>query len=206
MSGCTVVVATFGGATWRNLAYTRAIPSARAQGVAVVYAHGSTLAQARNAGLARVETEWVVHLDADDELEDGYVDRLLAGGGADVRAPSVRYVRGAHARWPAMPRVAGHMHECVGDCLPHGNWLVVGAMARAGLLRRVGGWEDFPWSEDWAMWLRCYRAGASFSAVPEAVYRAHSRPGSRNRSLSAVGRNRVHHQILAAVYPDGVPV
>lgn len=201
----TVVVATFGGADWRHLAHTRAIPSAQALGVTVVHAHAGTLAQARNAGLAKVETPWVVALDADDELEPGYLD-AMATGTADVRAPSVRYVRGGVAQWPAMPRVPGHVHECGAECLPHGNWLVVGACVRTQLLRDAGGWEEFACYEDWALWLRCLKAGASFEQVPAAVYRAHVRPNSRNRSLSMAARNRVHRQIIDAVYPEGAPV
>jgi hypothetical protein len=65
----TVAVATYGAAAWTRLAQTRAIPSARALSVPVVYYHGYDLQNARNQALAKVETEWVIHLDADDELQ-----------------------------------------------------------------------------------------------------------------------------------------
>ena len=180
------------------------MPSAHPLGVTVVHAHAATLAQARNAGLAEVHTTWTIHLDADVELEAGYLD-AMAEGTADVRAPAVRYIRGGHATWPAVPKVAGHTHDCVADCLPSGNWLVVGACVRTELISSVG-WHDFAWSEDWAAWLACYKAGATFEAIPSAIYRAHTRPGSRNRAIGPTIRNRVHHEILASVYPEGAPL
>lgn len=192
----TIAVGTFGGPEWVRLAETRALPSARAFGVPVVHVHAGSLHEARNGALAKVDTEWVVNLDADDELEPGYL-QAMAGGTADVRAPAVRYIRGYGDRsaQPAMPKVAGHSHDCEAACLPYGNWLVIGAAARADLVRAVGGWRDFAWSEDWSVWLRCYLAGATFEPVPTAVYRAHVRRGSRNRSVRAETRLEVHRAI-----------
>lgn len=198
----TVVVATYGDQHWRDLAHNRAIPSAIALDVPVVYAHKATLHDARNAGLDQVTTEWVCHLDADDELEPRYFEHM-ADATADVRAPAVRYIEGNPKRLyrARMPRVGTHDHECVAECLVDGNWLVIGAVARTQLLRDVGGWLDFDWSEDWSMWLRCHLAGATFQPVPQAVYRAHVRYDSRNRSVSRPDRLKVHEQIARAHMP-----
>lgn len=193
----TVVVATFGDDHWVDLAERRAIPSAEAQGVLVVHSHGDSLHEARNAGLADVDTEWVCHVDADDELEAGYFD-AMAEASADLRAPAVRYLRGTRAAWPYVPRVPAHEHACEAACLRDGNWLVVGTVARTGLLRRAGGWRDWPFFEDWDLWLRCYLLGATVEAVPQAIYRAHARPGSRNRAPSQAEKLRVHRDIDAA--------
>lgn len=201
----TVAVATYGLSWWVDLARGRAIPSAEALGVPVVHHHADTLHDARNGALARVETEWVIHLDADDELEAGYLDAMAAGT-ADVRAPAVRYVRGRgrlRASTPAVPTVAGHSHHCQAACLLQGNWLVVGALVRTDLVRQVGAWRDFAWSEDWDLWLRCHLAGASIEAMPAAIYRAHVRPDSRNRAASLQTRLTAHHAIAQA---NGLPV
>ena len=198
----TVAVGTYGDTEWRDLAVSRAIPSAEALGVPVVHCHADTLHDARNGALAQVTTEWVCHLDADDELESGYFDAMARATG-DVRAPAVRYVSATgHARSPRMPRVAGHHHRCRTECLPKGNWLIVGSLVRTDMANAVGGWRDFPWSEDWDLWLRCYLAGATFCAVPGAVYRAHVRPDSRNRSVQGEARLAAHRAIAEA---NGVP-
>lgn len=195
----TIAVATCGDLSWARLAERRAIPSAVAQGVPVVSRHvPGSVADARNAALEQVTTEWVIHLDADDELEAGYVQAVAAATG-DLRAPSVRYVRpGWTPPRPRMLRVAGHRRACTGDCLPEGNWLVVGTAVRTDLVRTVGGWHNWDVYEDWDLWLRCWRAGATVEPVPRAVYRAHVRPDSRNRAADHETRLRTHHAIAAA--------
>lgn len=200
----TVVVGTFGGDEWKRLAQERAIPSAQALGCRVVHAHAETLHDARNTALAQVDTPWVIHLDADDELETGYILGMGSVAEGDVRAPLVRYMqRGRAISRPRFPKVAGHSHECSGECLPFGNWIVVGAAVRADLIRRIGGWRDFSWSEDWDVWLRCYLAGAAVTSTRAAVYRAHVRMNSRNRSRTREEQLAAHRAIAAA---NGVPI
>lgn len=200
MLDVTVIVATFGDyAAWGPLAHGRAIPSVEALGAPWVYVHAGSLHAARNAGLTAVDTEWVCHLDADDELEPGFFAAVEAGGG-DVRVPSVRYVDvDGRSVEPRIPRVAGHVHDCEAGCLAEGNWIVVGAVARTETLRAVGGWRDFPVYEDYDLWARCHLAGASIERVPDAVYRAHVRPDSRNRgSLSPEAKHATHQDIARA--------
>ncbi len=201
--GVTVVVATYGDDSWHQLAWERAIPSAQDQGVPVIHAIGSDLCDARNSGLAQVETRHVCFLDADDELEPGYFDAMNAVD-ADMRVPRVRYVTPKRTPRPLMPRVAGHgHHDCTADCLAFGNWIVIGCVARTRLLRMVGGFRDFEWSEDWDLWVRCWQAGATIESVPDAVYRAHVRPDSRNR---APDREVKHAQHQAIARANGLPV
>ena len=197
-SDVTVCVATYGGREWQELAESRAVPSAVGQ-APVIRVHGDSLHGARNLALTRVETPWVIFLDADDQLEDGYVAAML-NGTADIRAPAVRYVRGRRHHAPArVPRVAGHRHDCTAACLPEGNFVCVGAMVRTGLLRAVGGFEPWEVYEDWAAFLRMWHAGATVEAIPAAVYRAYVRRDSRNRAPAMADKNRVHAEIVSAV-------
>jgi glycosyltransferase involved in cell wall biosynthesis len=195
----TICVGTFGGTEWEQLAQERAIPSAEAQGVPVIHRHSTTLARARNEALARVRTPWVILCDADDELAEGYVNALAAGS-ADLRAPAVSYVKAGRPRPPYVPKVAGHRHECTAECIAsgEGNWLVVGTAAPTALLRRIGGWRDFPVYEDFDIWMRAILAGATVEAIPDAVYLAHWRGDSRNRGPHQRFKNRIHHEIVAA--------
>lgn len=193
----SVVVGTFGAPEWRDLAYSRAIPSVP-ENVPVIHRHGQTLAQARNEGLALVDTEWVIHLDADDELSIGYID-FMAQGTADVRGPVACYIREGRGNHIWQPRVWGHEHDCTAECLPDGNWLLIGSAVRTDLIRRAGGWRDWPVYEDWDLFLRCHLLGASFELVRDAIYRAWVNPESRNRGPSIEEKNRVHHEIVASV-------
>lgn len=197
MSELSVVVATFGSASWSRLALERACPSVEAP-AQLVRVHGRSLAEARNEGLRQVETEWVVFLDADDELEAGYAAAMLAGDG-DLRVPQVRYP----PRPASFPRVVGHDHTCSSECLTEGNWIVIGAAVRTEMVREVGGFKPWPWCEDWDLWCRCWRAGADICRVPEAIYRAHVRPGSRNRrGTPRALRQSTYQAIRRANFPE----
>lgn len=198
----TIVIASFGELKWLDIATRRAARSAFQQGVPVIVVHGHTLHGARNAGLAQVETEYVVFLDADDELAPNYCT-FLGEGSADLRAPSVQYVSpSGQPRAPYVPRVAGHHHDCSASCLLDGNYAVIGSMARAELVREVGGFRDFAWSEDWDLWLRMYRSGATVETIPDAVYIAHVRHDSRNRAPDPATRNAAHYEIHRANFPE----
>jgi cellulose synthase/poly-beta-1,6-N-acetylglucosamine synthase-like glycosyltransferase len=167
-----------------------------------VHVHATALHEARNAALAQVESPFCIHLDADDELEPLFVEAMTAGT-ADLRAPAVGYVQpNGRAARPYVPKVAGHRHDCSGPCLIDGNFLVVGTMARTELLREVGGWEPFTWSEDWALWSRCWKAGATIEAIPSAIYRAHVNPASRNRAPDRAAKAAAHWEIHRAVWPE----
>src|SRR5438105_1421979 len=187
----SVVVGTFGGQQWIDLAQ-RAIRSARALEVPVLHVHADSLHEARNEALNRVETEWVIHLDADDELDICFVEEMEKGT-ADVRAPSVAYINGSYISNPLVPQVFGHSHQCVADCLVDGNWLVVGSLVRTDLVRKVGGWRDYPVYEDFDLWQRCWLAGASFEAIPCAIYKAYVRMNSRNRGFNSIETKNMTH-------------
>lgn len=197
----TVCIGTFGSKEWADLAHERAIPSVERQGVTWVHLNRATLHEARNECLDYVTTEHVCFLDADDELEPHYFEHI-AKSDADVRVPSVRYVRNGFDQGVRMPTIAGHTHVCVPDCLAYGNYCVIGTVAPTHLLREVGGFRDFAWSEDWDLWVRCWKAGATFENVERAVYRAHVRTDSRNRGQSQDAKNAAHAAIAEA---NGLP-
>lgn len=200
---CTVVCSTFGDDKWKALATERAIPSAEALGVPVVYNHEETLHKARNKGLFQVETEFVVHLDADDLLESGFFEEIdNARRDADLIAPSIRYVTPEKSYPPMMPKVAGHQHLCVGDCLKFGNWIIVGAVARTELLHSIGGWRDYDNLEDFDLWQRCWLSGAKITAAHRAIYKAHYSLAGRNTSMPSSEYRKIHYNIAKTNMPN----
>jgi glycosyltransferase involved in cell wall biosynthesis len=187
----SVIVGTFGPPEWVKLAHDRAIPSAEALGVPVVHRHAASLARARNDGAALARTEWLCFLDADDELTPGYFEAMAAAI-ADLRCPAVSYVTGRRVADPKL------WPECD---LRDGNYLLIGTLVRKELFEAVGGFKTWPLYEDWCLWQRCWKAGASIEQVPDAVYRAHIRPQSRNREPSRQEKHRWHREIREANFP-----
>lgn len=163
----TVVVATYGSAQWRELG------AATAAAHDAVHVHGDTLAVARNRAARNASTEWLVHLDADDELAPGYVDAIAESYG-DLRAPVLELRYPSRVERPDLP---GRDIERMNPCC-------IGTAIRRDTLLALGGWPDFPAWEDWALFLRAARRGATITHVPHAVYRATVRPDGRNQTVS----------------------
>ena len=77
---------------------------------------------------------------------------------------------------------------------------MIGTLIHGRLFTEVGGFEEWPIYEDWALFARAWKAGAQLVQVPDAVYVAHVNPRGRNHEG---GRNRAvqtHAAIKAAIF------
>lgn len=128
---------------------------------------------ARNAALARVETDWVAFLDDDDWLGPDHL-AILAAAQAEHDADVV---------WPWFWVVGGtdpfprHFRKQWDPAHPH--VFPITTLVRTEALRFVGGFRDHSLEvpdpnephrtvagEDWDLWLRLSEAGARFHHVP----------------------------------------
>lgn len=178
-----MIVATFGDGHWRDLAQRRAVPSARAaierrgEVSEILYAHEDdmTLAEVRNEAASVARGEWLCFLDADDELEPGYFDALLAPERwGDLRAPAVRFLDGTGIPDPVVldDRDIRRLNPCV-----------VGTLIRRDMFHEAGGfWGERAW-EDWSLFRRAWFLGARIEHVRAAVYAVHVDPGGRNSTI-----------------------
>lgn len=175
MSSVTVIVGTFGDeAAWKPLA-DRAVESAVQQTVLpdeLLWVHRDSLQEARNTGAEMAASEWLIFLDADDELDEQYIESMLRAPG-DLRRPMTLgvYEDGSEDDSPIfIPRKP----------LLEANYIVIGAMCRREQFLRLGGFDDYPILEDWALWLKFALDDAEISDAHGAIYRVHVRSQSRN--------------------------
>lgn len=180
----SVIVATYGDSSWIDIANDRAYPSLIGQGAAsVIFNHDDegNVASSRNAAAASASGEWILTVDADDQLAPGFIgamERALeqegTGGGRLLLTPAVSIVR--PGRTPSPPTFFKEVP------LRDANWLVVGTLIHKDLFWEVGGFDDYPHGlEDWALWSKCVRVGATVVKVPGAVYRYWANPNSMHR-------------------------
>ncbi len=200
----SIIIATHGDEAWRDLAMSRAYPSTIDQGAWEVIAEhwpDGTLAQARNHAAKRSDTAWLCFLDADDELGPGYIQAMYEarydvppdGGAHPLLIPRVQFVKDTTFSAPVFPNVHQPM-----DTLNHA---VIGTLVRRSLFEQVGGFGEEPVYEDWALWLRCMRAGAALHYVEDAIYQAHVQESSRNNSMftrAVYERIRAEHRSALA--------
>jgi len=187
----TILICSHGDERWRDLAFSRAYPSATGQANTYVFhLPDATLAEVRNFAAEQVETEWLCFLDADDELDFGYVDAMsrYVDGGEALLAPAVKYIDPRRKTAPAcLPNEPGDMRAI--------NRCVIGTLIRRHTFFEAGGFQEWPCYEDWDLFLTVHLRGVPIVYVPDAVYKAHVSRVSRN----APGHRRVaahtYHQI-----------
>lgn len=204
MTRISVVIGTFGDRDkWGALAERRAAVSATRQSrpaEGVYHCHGDTLHEARNQAAEWAAGEWLAFLDADDELDVGYVEAMAAateqaGPGDWLLQPATLGVVDGHddpfpVVIPPKPLIEG-------------NYLIIGTLIRRDQFLRLGGFREWPIYEDWDLMLRAWLDGAEVLTVPEAIYRVHVTPGSRNQADRAVQLQvygAIRQQHLSAVH------
>jgi len=197
----TIIVGTFGDQKWSDLAKGRAVPSAESEDVRVIHNHGevlesygASLAACRNDAARKATTEFLLFLDADDEIEPGFVKAMGETNG-DLRTPAVRYIR--PGRGAARPMFWPEKN------IQDSNYLIVSTLIRRELFWEVGGFEPFDLYEDWCLFSRCIKAGATVTRVPDAICRVHIDPQSKHRyGSSRAEKLAAHHAVRSAVWPE----
>lgn len=159
---------------------------------------GKTLAEARNNGAELFkECDWLIFLDADDELDPYYIESMLKGSG-DIRWPSTIgvYEDGTEDDAPVLltPRYGA-------DSLMYHNWMVIGSMVRTSLFFRAGGFREQPILEDWDLWIRCVLKGGKPEPCADAIYRVHVNPNSRNKQGDAL-HGKLYVEIQERYWPQ----
>jgi hypothetical protein len=141
---------------------------------------------ARNAGLAQVDTPFVVFLDADDEIAPTFVERALA-----VRKRH-RYV---YCDW-MMDDERRNAPDCAWRT---GTWHTVTTLLPSAFARAVGGFDEtLPAAEDTEFYVKLNAAGycGQRLAEPLAVDGSSSSVGMRGPSSSVVRERGVTDLLL----------
>lgn len=201
----SVVIASHGHSWWGKLAKERAYPSALRSGadeVLIDHQPDATRAQVRNVLTMEATGDYVVTLDADDELSPGYCDavRKLEPWDALV-VPRVQYVH---------PHRTGQPHFLPRRDIHEDNWMVVGTAFPKDRFVAVGGWRTLTGTgslneaDDWDLWARMTNEGCGITYCDDAVYIAHVDRKSPHRSAGRSQRQRWMEEIRELNWPERV--
>jgi glycosyltransferase involved in cell wall biosynthesis len=152
----TVLVGTFGDDSWRDLGEATALEHD------ALHVHAGDLAAARNIAAGQATSEWIVFLDAGDQLATGYLEALDQSD-ADLRAPRL-FVDGTEVQ--VADRDIRQLNPCC-----------IGTAVRRSMFIAAGGFLAEPIYEDWSLWLRCVRLGAT---IGHTAAEYHAAPSERN--------------------------
>lgn len=184
----SAVVATYGDkSVWGPLA-DRAEGSLQAQTRKpheILRIHGNTLAQARNEGGHWASGEYLLFLDADDCVDQNYIEAMMKAITWSSRKRLL--AQPATRGWYADGSMDDEAVLIPPARLIDRNFLVIGTVVQRALFLEVGGFREYDWSEDWDLWLRCVLAGCGIIQVPAAEYLVRVNEG-RNSDMDAAGR------------------
>jgi GT2 family glycosyltransferase len=195
-----VCIGTYGDhQRWSQMVQSRALPSVERQTMApadIVWVHAPTLREARNNAAEDTDAEWLCFLDADDELDPRYIEVMSHVSthldGDWLLQPATRGVYPDGREDPQSVVIPARP-------LLEGNYMVIGTLVRASQFQRLGGFANWPYAEDWDLWIRCWRDGAKMRAVPDAIYRVLVNGTGRNscdRALQIRTYNAIRDQYL----------
>jgi glycosyltransferase involved in cell wall biosynthesis len=122
--------------------------------------------EVRNLAISKATSDLVICLDADDELEPGYVEAMLVGTG-DLRYPMMRYVQDGDCVIPAPIELPKRP-------LAQGNYMCIGTLFPRDLFIKVGGYSSWESWEDYHLFCKLVLYGARTNLCRNAIYRAHS--------------------------------
>lgn len=135
------------------------------------------VAAARNVGVEKAQGQFVLCLDGDDRLHEGYLAKSVA---ALQRSPNAGFAYSPFALFLTgqEPTGAGQAIQWDLERLKRGNYIGNATLFRKEAWRRAGGYRDInPSWEDYNLWLTMAEAGYSGVAVPEWLWDYRVKPG-----------------------------
>lgn len=134
----------------------------------------------RNRGIRMTKEEFLIFVDADDVLPQGYAKALLDGF-------TERRIGIVCPRHTSFGLFESDGYGAVTPNVYHQNYIAGQSMVRRRALISVGGWGDLPVFQDWELWLRIIEQGWLVKRLGNVRYehRTHA------DSLTAMFQNRI---------------
>ena len=149
--------------------------------IRLVAESGQGVSAARNRGIEEASFESLLFLDADDLILPTHLERLTSVLDRDPRLAA------AHCGWARLAPDGSWIGEVeateASDLFPdlarRCVFPVHACLVRRSPLHETGGFDpSLTTCEDWDLWQRIARTGASFASVPEVLALYRLRPGS----------------------------
>jgi glycosyltransferase involved in cell wall biosynthesis len=157
------------------------------------------LGAARNHGFRLARAPYVIPLDADNRLRDGFVGEAV---GVMERDDDVGIVYGDRHEFGARERTVTVPAFEPDELLPF-NFLDACAVVRKRVWEQCGGYDEtLPNWEDWDLWIGAVERGWKFHRIPGPAYDYRVRPGSMSAMLQDEDVRRLLLSFVIAKHRD----
>lgn len=158
----------------------------------VLYPVAKNIVRRKNMGVARTrhegvlisQSEQIIFLDADDCLDEYFIEAMIqtkAATKADIIYPNVLL----WSNWSKEHPMKNAWHEAPDEVtwekMMEYNQVVVSSLIPRVLYDKIGGFGNEPILEDYAFFLRCMSGGYTFAKSKQSVLRYRQRENGRNR-------------------------
>ena len=172
----------------------------------VIHTQHTGLVDALNTGLEHAQGPYIARIDADDVI---HPDRLQLQYNHLESHPDIALISSRIQCFPRPQIATGfYMYEhwlnslctpqdIARDMFVESPIVHPSILARQSALKKVGGYCDFGWAEDYDLWLRLHLAGFKFAKLPQTL---HYWRESENRLTRQDGRYSVQNFLKAKAH------
>ena len=142
------------------------------------------VARTRHEGVLISQSEHIIFLDADDCLDEYFIEAMIqtkAATKADIIYPNVLLWSNWSKEHPMKNACHEAPDEVTWEKMMEYNQVVVSSLIPRVLYNAVGGFGNEPILEDYAFFLRCMSGGYTFAKSKQSVLRYRQRENGRNR-------------------------
>lgn len=142
------------------------------------------VARTRHEGALLATSETLLFLDADDCLEEYFIESMVktkAKSKADIIYPNVLLWSSWHPEVKLKNAWYESANKITWKNMMDYNQVVVTSLIPTKMYFELGGFGNFPILEDYDFWLKALKAGFTFAKSPSAVLKYRQREEGRNR-------------------------
>lgn len=150
--------------------------------IEIIYQENQGVASARNNGIKKATTTYILTLDADDDFEATFIEKAISILNDDHQTVAVCCYYQKHRNNKSFGDVIKPLGGEVADFLVKNNGLA-SAMFRRSRWEEIGGYDvQFKNGyEDWEFWIAMLHGGYSMQVIPEVLFNYRIKDTSRDQ-------------------------
>src|SRR5262245_36039183 len=166
------------------------------EGVTILRQANQGAPAARNHGIRKVSSPYILCLDADDVLQPTFLEETVPA--LDAK-PDVGVVT-THVQFFGNGDGIWHTPDYSPATLLWKNCIASASLFRKTCWKEAGGYPDLPAYQDWSFWISIIERGWKWTVVPKVLYRYRLRDGSI--SSGAKGHRKTLLKKLIELHPQ----